>query len=147
MLLQRDLLVLQDLMENKVFVVAANKVGPLVPEDMIEGISAATGIPLEFLCGAGESQVVAPDGTVLAKASPDRAEGDFHAHLNPDSLRVVAQAWIEPSLAAALPEEGFQFEREGYFVADRYDHTHERPVFNRTIGLRDTWSEKGEAGA
>ena len=60
--------------ENKVFVVAANKVGPLVPEAMIESISAATGIPLNFLCGAGESQVVAPDGTVLAKASRDRAE-------------------------------------------------------------------------
>ena len=60
--------------ENKVFVAAANKVGPLVPEEMMEGISAATGIPLEFLCGAGESQIVAPDGTVLAKASRDRAE-------------------------------------------------------------------------
>ena len=60
--------------ENKVFVVAANKVGPLVPEEMIEGISAATGIPLAFLCGAGESQVVAPDGTVLVMASPDREE-------------------------------------------------------------------------
>jgi predicted amidohydrolase len=60
--------------ENKVFVVAANKVGPLVPEDMLEGISAATGIPLAFLCGAGESQVVAPDGTVLAMASRDQAE-------------------------------------------------------------------------
>lgn len=60
--------------ENKVFVAAANKVGPLVPEEMMEGISAATGIPLEFLCGAGESQVVAPDGTVLVKASRDRAE-------------------------------------------------------------------------
>ncbi|MCB1702511.1 MAG: hydrolase [Halioglobus sp.] len=55
--------------ENKVFVIAANKVGPLVPEPMLEGISAATGIPLDFLCGAGESQVVAPDGTVLAMAS------------------------------------------------------------------------------
>ena len=60
--------------ENKVFVVAANKVGPLVPEAMIEGISAATGIPLAFLCGAGESQVVAPDGKVLAMASRDQAE-------------------------------------------------------------------------
>ena len=84
---------------------------------------------------------------LFSQPSPDRAEGDFHAHLNPHSLRVVERAWIEPSLAAALPEESFQFEREGYFVADRYDHTHERPVFNRTIGLRDTWSEQGEAGA
>jgi predicted amidohydrolase len=60
--------------ENKVFVVAANKVGPLVPEAMIDAISAGTGIPPRFLNGAGESQVVAPDGTVLAKASPDREE-------------------------------------------------------------------------
>ena len=63
--------------ENKVYVVAANKVGPLVPQDMVEGISAATGIPVEFLCGAGESQVVAPDGTVLARASRDVAEYIF----------------------------------------------------------------------
>jgi predicted amidohydrolase len=63
--------------ENKVFVVAANKVGPLVPEEMVEGISAATGIPVEFLCGAGESQVVAPDGTVLAMASRHEAEYIF----------------------------------------------------------------------
>ncbi|CAA0080126.1 (R)-stereoselective amidase [Halioglobus japonicus] len=60
--------------ENKVFVVAANKVGPLVPEAMIEAISAGTGIPPKFLNGAGESQVVAPDGTVLVKASLDKEE-------------------------------------------------------------------------
>jgi nitrilase len=60
--------------ENKVFVAAANKVGPLVPEEMMEGIRAATGIPLAFLCGAGESQIVAPDGTVLAMASRDRPQ-------------------------------------------------------------------------
>ena len=54
--------------ENKVFVVAANKVGPLVPEAMMADISAATNIPEVFLCGAGESQIVAPDGTVLAMA-------------------------------------------------------------------------------
>ncbi|MBP6724159.1 MAG: hydrolase [Halioglobus sp.] len=76
--------------ENKVFVVAANKVGPLVPEEMVEGISAATGIPVEFLCGAGESQVVAPDGTVLAKASRDRAEfiyADIEVALADDKRR------------------------------------------------------------
>ncbi len=60
--------------ENKVFVVAANKVGPLVPEAMVDGISAATGIPPRFLDGAGESQIVAPDGKVLAMASRDQAE-------------------------------------------------------------------------
>ncbi len=60
--------------ENKVFVVAANKVGPLVPEQMLSAISAGTGIPENFLCGAGASQVVAPDGQVLAIASTDQAE-------------------------------------------------------------------------
>ncbi|TXS96409.1 carbon-nitrogen hydrolase family protein [Parahaliea maris] len=60
--------------ENKVYVVAANKVGPLVPEAILEGVSAATGIPPRFLCGAGESQIVAPDGEVLAIASMDTEE-------------------------------------------------------------------------
>jgi predicted amidohydrolase len=60
--------------ENKVYVIAANKVGPLVPEAMVDGISAATGIPPRFLNGAGESQIVAPSGEVLVKASLDREE-------------------------------------------------------------------------
>jgi glutaminyl-tRNA synthetase len=59
--------------------------------------------------------------------------------LNPDSLAVVEGAWIEPALADAAPEDRFQFEREGYFVADRYEHGGEAPVFNMTIGLRDSW--------
>lgn len=54
--------------ENKVFVVAANKVDPLIPEFLLEPVSQATKIPAHFLHGAGESQIVAPDGTVLAKA-------------------------------------------------------------------------------
>ena len=78
--------------------------------------------------------------------APDKGDRDFMAHINPESLRVVERAWIEPSLAQATPEQGFQFEREGYFVADRYDHTEQAPVFNRTIGLRDSWSEQGGAG-
>ncbi len=60
--------------ENRVFVVAANKVGPLIPEALLEPVSEQTGIPVKFLSGAGESQIVAPDGTVLAIASPDRPE-------------------------------------------------------------------------
>ena len=78
--------------------------------------------------------------------SPDKGERDFMAHINPDSLRVVEQAWVEPSLVLAQPEESFQFEREGYFVADRYDHSEQSPVFNRTIGLRDNWTDQGGAG-
>jgi glutaminyl-tRNA synthetase len=72
--------------------------------------------------------------------APDKGDGDYMEHVNPESLQVVQGAWIEPSLAAAEPEQGFQFEREGYFVADRFDHTAENPVFNKTIGLRDTWN-------
>lgn len=58
--------------ENRVFVVAANKVGALIPEALLEPVSQQTGIPVRFLSGAGESQIVAPDGTVLAIASPDK---------------------------------------------------------------------------
>jgi len=75
--------------------------------------------------------------------APDKGNNVFMDHVNPDSLSIVKAAWIEPALAAAAPEQHFQFEREGYFVADQYDHTSDKPVFNRTIGLRDTWSDTG----
>lgn len=58
--------------ENKAFLIAANKVGPLIPEAQLPLVSEAAHIPVEFLMGAGESQIVAPDGTVLAKAPRDR---------------------------------------------------------------------------
>ena len=60
--------------ENRVFVVAANKVGALIPEALLEPVSQQTGIPVRFLSGAGDSQIVAPDGTVLAIASSDQPE-------------------------------------------------------------------------
>jgi glutaminyl-tRNA synthetase len=78
--------------------------------------------------------------------SPDKGGRDFLDHINPDSLRVVEQAWIEPSLLEATPEQNVQFEREGYFVADRYDHSAQTPVFNRTISLRDSWGGQGGTG-
>ena len=68
--------------------------------------------------------------------APDRGEEDFVQHINPDSLTVLEGCWIEPGLADAPAETAFQFEREGYFVADRYDHSADKPVFNMTIGLR-----------
>lgn len=73
--------------------------------------------------------------------SPDRGDEDFMQHLNPEALEVRADCWAEPSLATAQPEQSFQFERLGYFVADRSDHSSERPVFNRTVGLRDSWAK------
>lgn len=60
-------------------------------------------------------------------------------HVNPDSRR-SAHAYLEPSLRNAAPEQHFQFERIGYFVADRHDHTQEAPVFNRAVTLREAWS-------
>ncbi len=73
--------------------------------------------------------------------APDKGDAGFLDHLNPNSLETIEGAWIEPGLASAEPEQGFQFEREGYFVADRRDHSPDRPVFNKTIGLRDTWND------
>jgi len=56
--------------------------------------------------------------------------------VNTESLTVTT-ALIEPALAEVAAEANFQFEREGYYVADRYEHTAEKPVFNLTIGLRE----------
>ncbi len=69
---------------------------------------------------------------------PDAGGRDFREALNPDSLRVVT-GLLEPGLAAAGPEDRFQFERHGYFVADRVDHRPARPVFNRITTLKDRW--------
>jgi glutaminyl-tRNA synthetase len=63
-------------------------------------------------------------------------------YLNPDSRRIVT-GYVEPAAAQAAPEQSFQFERLGYFVADRYDHRSDAPVFNRSVTLRDTWATKG----
>ena len=76
---------------------------------------------------------------LYTEADPDTG-GGFLANLNPQSLVVVDDAWVEPSLAAAVPGERFQFERLGYFVADP-DTRPGQPVFNRTVTLRDPWAK------
>ena len=68
--------------------------------------------------------------------TPDRSGDDYREFLNPESL-VIKQGWVEPALAGVEAETRFQFEREGYFVSDRFDHMAEKPVFNLTIGLRE----------
>ncbi len=73
--------------------------------------------------------------------SPDEAgDGDFLKFINPDSMKVV-QGFAEPSLKKAKPEDKFQFQRIGYFAMDQ-DSTDEKWVFNRTVGLRDTWAKE-----
>ncbi len=66
-------------------------------------------------------------------------------NLNPNSLTVQSECKVEPGLASAKPGDRFQFERRGYFVAD-LDHQTERPVFNRTATLRDTWAKVRKQG-
>ena len=73
---------------------------------------------------------------LFTTAAPDKSDGDFMDHVNKDSLKIVT-AYSEPALGQVAPESNFQFEREGYYVADRYDHSADKPVFNLTIGLRE----------
>jgi len=81
---------------------------------------------------------------LFAVANPGAGERDFLLDINPDSKRVIS-AYLEPSLQQALPEERFQFERHGYFVADRCDSRPAAPVFNRTVTLRDSWGSGAKA--
>ncbi|MCP5541435.1 MAG: glutamine--tRNA ligase/YqeY domain fusion protein [Akkermansiaceae bacterium] len=73
---------------------------------------------------------------------PDGGEGDFLDHLNPESLLVRRGCKLEPSLAESKAGEPIQFERLGYFCVDARDSTPETPVFNRTVGLRDSWAKQ-----
>ncbi|MFJ1390727.1 glutamine--tRNA ligase/YqeY domain fusion protein [Capnocytophaga canimorsus] len=75
-------------------------------------------------------------------AEPDRQEKDFLEYVNPDSLKVTT-AYVEPSLKDAKVGEGFQFQRLGYFSLDP-DSTPEKLVFNKTVGLKDTWAKVEE---
>jgi len=67
-------------------------------------------------------------------------EIDFCTYLNPDSLKVV-QGWVESCVKDAAPETRYQFERLGYFCSDRHDHRSGKPVFNRTLTLKDSWTK------
>jgi len=77
------------------------------------------------------------------KASPDteKAESDFTKFINPNSFEILKTCYLEPSLKDSTPESRYQFERLGYFSVDACDSTEEKPVFNRTVTLRDTWAK------
>lgn len=103
---------------------------------VIHWVSAAHGVPME----------VRLYDNLFTVEQPDRDKDvDFLEHLNPESL-VVCQGIGEPSLAEATPESRFQFERVGYFCADRHDSTAEHLVFNRTVGLKDSWAKIKQKG-
>ena len=77
--------------------------------------------------------------------NPAAEEGDFKEYMNPDSLHIIHNAFIEPSLLTANLEDRFQFIRKGYFCLDK-DSTREKLVFNRTVTLKDAWSKEVKKG-
>ena len=90
---------------------------------------------------AGSAEPPAAHAAIVAGDEDDAVEGPERSYLddlNPDSKRVII-ARVEPALASAAPEERFQFERHGYFVADLADHGARTPVFNRAVTLKDSW--------
>ncbi|MBX2885953.1 MAG: glutamine--tRNA ligase/YqeY domain fusion protein [Granulosicoccus sp.] len=98
---------------------------------VIHWVSARTGV-------AAEVRLYDP----LFNTENPGAADSFASVINPASITVMSNAVVEPALAQAAPEERFQFERLGYFVADQVDHSAATPVFNRTVTLRDTWAKK-----
>jgi glutaminyl-tRNA synthetase len=77
---------------------------------------------------------------LFKEANPGSNDRNYLDDLNPDSVRTIT-AQLEPLLKDAIPAEAFQFERHGYFVADRKDSAAGKPVFNRTVTLRDAWQK------
>jgi len=95
---------------------------------------------------AVEAEVRLFDRLFVVEKPDDESTGKtYRDHLNPDSKRSVT-GYVEPAAASAPSEQSFQFERLGYFVADRVDHTAARPVFNRSVTLRDTWAADKAGG-
>lgn len=97
---------------------------------VIHWVSATRGVAAEFRLY----------DRLFSEPNPAAAE-DFLSTLNPDSL-VIRQGFVEAGVPAANADEPFQFEREGYFCADSRYSSPSYPVFNRTVGLRDTWAAK-----
>ena len=97
---------------------------------VITWVSVSTGLPAE----------VHLYDRLFTEAQPDAGGRDFLSVLNPNSKKTVL-AYVEAGLASAKADERFQFERHGYFVADRRDHAPGKRVFNRTATLKDTWSK------
>lgn len=99
---------------------------------VIHWVSAAHALPVEIRLY----------DRLFSVANPGAAE-DFLATINPESL-VIRQGFVEPGLKLAQAGQPYQFEREGYFCIDSHYGSAEKPVFNRTVGLRDTWAKIGE---
>ena len=120
--------------------------GTLDPESRpgMEGANRKVKGTVHWVCAAQAvpAEIRLYDRLFLVPAPDDESEGrTYRDHINPDSRRSM-QGWVEPAAATASPEDSFQFERQGYFVADRNDHRPDAPVFNRSVTLRDTWANR-----
>ena len=102
-------------------------------------ISAAHAVPAEVRLY--DRLFAVPHPGARREGDAPELERNFLDDINPDSKTVIS-AWLEPALRDAAAEDRFQFERHGYFVADRHDHTAARPVFNRTVTLKDSWGTR-----
>ncbi|WP_373002119.1 glutamine--tRNA ligase/YqeY domain fusion protein [Sulfurimonas sp.] len=105
------------------------------------GIKVKSAIQWVDAKGAKEVEVRVYDRLYSAEA-PEGLED-----LNPHSLTVIKNALIEPAVITEKPDERFQFERQGYFYADPIDYTDEKPVFNKIVGLKDSYTKKKTAEA
>jgi glutaminyl-tRNA synthetase len=101
-------------------------------------VSAAHAIPAEI--HLYDKLFLKPDPYDLAEGPDGHTGHDVLDNLNPNSLEIVSDAKLEPSLASAKPGDRYQFERVGYFCVDP-DSTAEKLVFNRTLPLKDTWAK------
>jgi len=107
-----------------------------------EGVKCKTAIHWVSATHAVEAEVRLYD-RLFRVENPDAAEGGFKSVLNSDSLEVLKGVQCEATLGQMEPGERCQFERMGYFCADSEDHVKgEKLVFNRTVGLRDSWGSK-----
>ena len=108
------------------------------PKATLHWVSAANAVP-------GEVRLY---DTLFTKRDPNELEDgfDWTSNLNPKSLETIPEARFEPALAGAAPGSRWQFERLGYFCADIRDSRPGRPVFNRTVTLRDTWVKIQKSG-
>ncbi len=105
----------------------------LAPKGVIHWVSAPHAVPAEIRLY----------DRLFSVEDPSSEEGDFKTYINPNSLQVIEKAMVEPSLKEARPGTYFQFLRKGYFVPD-YETTSGKPIFNRTVGLKDSFSPPAE---
>ncbi|HSP42279.1 MAG TPA: glutamine--tRNA ligase, partial [Luteolibacter sp.] len=127
--------------DGNVSLIRAEILPGTVGKDAPEGVVCKAAIHWVDAATAVDAEVRLYD-RLFTVEDPDDAEGGFVSVLNPDSLKTVT-AKVEPTLADAAPGFSCQFERIGYFVADARDHQPgEKPVFNRTVPLKDSWAKK-----